>query len=80
MTKIAVKIQLRKEILDTKGRALLKRLQNDDLLVAECRYGKYIELHLKETDTTKALEQAKQLTKKILHNDLIETFELEVLK
>ena len=80
MIKIAVKIQLKKEVLDTRGRAILKLLQKDKTLVKECRYGKYIELHIDEKDSKKALEQAHELAKNILHNDLIETFELELLK
>ena len=79
MKKIAVTVQLKKEVLDTRGRALLKLLQKDNPLIKECRYGKYIELHLEEEDSKKALEQASQMAKNILHNDLIETFELEVL-
>ena len=79
MTKVAVKIQLKKEVLDTKGRTLLKLLQKDNPLVTECRYGKYIELCFNEKDPKKALEQADQLAKNILHNDLIETFELSAL-
>ena len=79
MIKVAVKIQLKKEVLDTKGRALLKLLQKENPLVKECRYGKYIELHLEEEDSKKALEQAEEMAKNILHNDLIETFKLEVL-
>ena len=34
---------------------------------------------LKEEDSEKALQQANQIAKNILHNDLIETFDLEVL-
>lgn len=79
MTKIAVKIQFKKEVLDTKGRTLLKFLQKENPMVQNCRYGKYIELDLKEKDSKKALKQAEQMAKNILHNDLIENFELEVL-
>jgi len=80
MIKVAVKIQLKKEVLDVKGRTLLKWLQKINPTVETCRYGKYIELHLKEKDPKKALEEARKMTQDILHNDLIETFELEVLK
>ena len=79
MIKIAVKIQLKKEVLDTKGRTLLKLLQEKNSLVEECFYGKYIELHVKETDSKKALEQVHYLAKNVLHNELIETFQLELL-
>lgn len=79
MTKIAVKIQLKKEVLDTRGRTLLKLMQRENFSVQECRYGKYIELCLEEKDPEKALQQAEQIAKNILHNNLIETFDLEVL-
>ena len=79
MTKVAVKVQLKKEVLDTRGRSILKLLYKENSLVKECRYGKYIELHLEEKDSKKALEQVDQIAKNILHNDLIETYELEVL-
>lgn len=79
MKRVAVKVQLKKEVLDTKGRALLKLLQKDHPLVKECRFGKYIELGLEEKDSQKALEQANQIAKELLHNDLIENFELEIL-
>ena len=79
MIKVAVKIQLKEEVLDTRGRTLLKLMQKENCSVKECRYGKYIELHLKEKDSKKALQQADQIARNILHNDLIETFELEVL-
>ena len=80
MTKIAVKIQLKKEVLDVKGRTLLKLLQKENPLVKECRYGKWIELHLEEKDSKKALKQAEHIANTILCNDLIETFDLELLK
>ena len=79
MIKVAVKVQLKKEVLDTRGRALLKLIQKENTLVKECRYGKYIELHLKEKNSKKALEQANHIAKQILHNDLIETFDLEII-
>ena len=79
MIKVAVKVQLKKEVLDTRGRTLLKLLRKENPFVKECRYGKYIELHLEEKDSKKALQQADHIARNILHNDLIETFELEIL-
>ena len=79
MIKVACKILLKKEVLDTKGRTLLKLLQKEDSLVKDCRYGKYIELNINTEDSEQALKTAKTLAQKILHNDLIETFELEII-
>jgi len=80
MIKIGCKVKLKPEVLDTKGRALLKLLQKENPAVKELRYGKYIELGIDEKDEKRALEQARVLAQSILHNDLIEVFELEVLK
>lgn len=79
MIKVAVKILLKKDVLDVKGRTLLKLLQKESSFVKECRYGKYIELCLEGNDSKKALEQADQIARNILHNDLVETFELELI-
>ena len=79
MTKVLCKIFLKKEVLDSKGRTLLKLLQKEEDLVKECRYGKSIELHIDTKDSKKALEIAQRLAQNILHNELIETFELEIL-
>ncbi|MCZ0931820.1 MAG: phosphoribosylformylglycinamidine synthase subunit PurS [Oligoflexia bacterium] len=79
MIKVGCKILLKKEVLDTKGRALLKLLQKEDSSVKDCHYGKYIELNIDTKDSQQALKQAKLLAQKILHNDLIESFELEII-
>ena len=77
--KVGVKIQLKKEVLDTRGRTLLQLIQKHKPLVQFCRYGKYLELGLNEKDKKKALKQADEIAKTILCNDLIETFDLELL-
>ena len=79
MIKIAVRIQLKKEVLDTRGRSILKRIQKDSPFVRECRYGKYIELSLEGNDPKRALKQAEGIAKDMLCNDLIEHFDLEIL-
>ena len=79
MIKVACKILLKKEVLDTKGRALLKLMEKEDPAIKNCFYGKYIELDIEAKDSKTALEKAKLLAQKILHNDLIENFELEII-
>ena len=79
MIKVGCKILLKKEVLDTKGRALLKLLQKEDSSVKNCAFGKYIELNIDTKNSQLALEKANLLAQKILHNDLIETFELEII-
>ena len=79
MIKVGCKILLKKEVLDTKGRALLKLLRKEDSSLKNCAYGKYIELNIDTNNSQLALEKANLLAQKILHNDLIETFELEII-
>lgn len=78
--KIACRIKLKPEVLDTKGRAVLKLVQKENPAVKDLHYGKYIELEIDQKDEKKALKEAEILAQNILHNDLIETFDLEVLK
>ncbi len=78
--KIGVKILPKNEVLDTQGRAVESTLKAHNRGVAQARVGKYVQLDINETDQTKALAKAKEITEFVLYNSLIETFELEVLK
>ena len=78
MIKVAVKVKPRKEVLDSSGRAVFSFLKNRGLPVSACRVGKYLELHINETDEKKALNIAEEAAKDILHNPLVETFEMEI--
>ncbi|MBC6414954.1 MAG: phosphoribosylformylglycinamidine synthase subunit PurS [Bdellovibrionales bacterium] len=80
MIKIGCKIMLKEEVLDTKGRTLLELVQKEDFNVKKLRYGKYIEFDMNQKNREQALREAKVLAQNLLHNDLIETFQLEVLK
>ncbi|MEQ1665956.1 MAG: phosphoribosylformylglycinamidine synthase subunit PurS [Bdellovibrionales bacterium] len=81
--KIGVKVLPRDEVLDSQGRAVERTLQIHENKIGKnlshCRVGKYIVLDLNETDSKKALEQAKQMCEFVLYNPLIEKYELEVL-
>lgn len=77
-TKIAVKIMPREVILDTQGRAVEQTLKLNSLPVQSCRVGKFIELEI-EAPKEEALKQAEKMAKLVLHNPLIENFELQVL-
>lgn len=81
--KIGIKILPKKEVLDTQGRATLKVIHqthphSKDWL-SSCHVGKYIFLEVDEEDEKKALEKAEKITKDILSNGLVETYELESL-
>ena len=73
--KIGVKVMPRAVILDTQGRAVEQTLQLNHMPVASCRVGKFVELDLPGTKE-QALKQAEQIAKTVLHNPLIETYEL----
>lgn len=74
-------IKPRKGVLDPQGRAVaesLKSLGFDG--VKEVFVGKYVEVHIEDTDKSYAKEMAVQMAKKALVNDLIEDFEFEIVE
>lgn len=77
--KIGVKVMPRKEVLDTQGRAVENTLRQNGRPVNACQVGRYIVLDLPEMEGDKALAQAREMAEMVLHNPLIETFELEKL-
>jgi len=77
--KIGVKVMPRKEVLDTQGRAVENTLRQYGQHLNTCQVGRYVVLDLPETEKTKALAQARVMAESVLHNPLIENFELEVL-
>lgn len=78
--KIGVKILPKNEVLDTQGRAVEGTLKSHNKPVNQARVGKYVQLDIEESDQTRALAKAKEITEFVLYNSLIETYELEVLK
>lgn len=80
MIKIAVKVKPRKEVLDSSGRAVFSLLKSRGFPVSACHFGKYLELDINETNKEKALDIAKKAAHDVLHNPLIESFEMEILK
>ena len=80
MQKALVKILLKKDVLDVKGRAVAQVLREEKFPVSQCRFGKLIELYIDEKDPKKALERAREAAEKILSNPLTETFEVSLEK
>ena len=80
MIKVAVKVKPRKEVLDSSGRAIFSLLKNRGFSISACHFGKYLELDIDETDEKKALDIAEKAARDILHNPLVETFEMEIVK
>ena len=79
MIKIGVKIRPREEILDSPGRAILNLLKEKNPTYQDCRFGKYIELSIDCKNEKQALAAAEK-SALILHNPLVETFALEIIK
>jgi phosphoribosylformylglycinamidine (FGAM) synthase PurS component len=77
--RVAVKILPKAAVLDSQGRAVEKTLKHHDFAVAECRVGRYVVLSFPNTTATAAAEQATRIAEFVLHNPLIESFEVEVL-
>jgi phosphoribosylformylglycinamidine synthase len=74
-------IKPRKGVLDPQGRAVaesLKSLGFDN--VKDVKVGKYIEVYVENTDKEKAIEEAKEMAKKAIVNDLIEDYEIQVVE
>lgn len=77
--KIGVKILPRPEVLDSQGRAVEKTLHQHNYKVGDCRVGKYVQLNFENETEEAALEKAKNIAEFVLHNPLVESYELEVL-
>ena len=67
-------------VLDTQGRAVESTLKSHGKAISQARVGKYVQLDIAETDESRALARAREITEFVLYNPLIETFELEVVK
>lgn len=79
MTKVALKILPRPEVLDSQGRACEQSLARENFASVQVRVGKYIELEF-ELGEQEALNEAEKMAKWGLYNPLIETFQLEVVR
>jgi phosphoribosylformylglycinamidine (FGAM) synthase PurS component len=77
--KIGVKVMPRKEVLDTQGRAVENTLRQNGRNLTACQVGRYIVLDIPENIVESAMAEAKAMAELVLHNPLIETYELEKL-
>lgn len=76
--KFGVKIMPRDVILDTQGRAVEQTLKINRLEVGSARVGKFVELEIEGSEAD-ARKKAEEIAKFVLHNPLIETFEIQKL-
>jgi phosphoribosylformylglycinamidine (FGAM) synthase PurS component len=77
--KIGVKVMPRKEVLDMQGRAVEGTFRHNGREINSCTVGRYVILDLPQDDQKLAMQEAKTMAEMVLHNPLIETFELEVI-
>ncbi len=73
--RFGVKVMPREVLLDIQGRAVEQTLRLQQEPVKSCRVGKFIELEI-EGETKVSQERAYEIARNVLHNPLIETFEL----
>ena len=73
MPKIIVQIMPKQDLLDPQGKAVANALlRSGNKNIENVRIGKRIELHFDREVTEKDLEQARELAKNFLSNDVIE--------
>lgn len=74
-----VKIMPLKDLLDPQGKAVMGGLQNLGITtVGDVRIGKHIDLQIEAATKEEALEIAADAARKLLANQVMETFEIIV--
>jgi phosphoribosylformylglycinamidine synthase len=74
-----VKIMPLKDLLDPQGKAVMGGLQNLGITtVADVRIGKHIDLQIEAGNKEEALQVASDAARKLLANQVMETFEITV--
>ena len=77
--KISTIVTLKKDVLDPQGKVVSQTLKNMGYEnVVNVRQGKYFEIELNETDKEKAKQIAKEISKKLLTNIVIEDYKISL--
>ena len=75
--KISAIITLKKDVLDPQGKVIHQTLDGMGFKdVSEVRQGKYFEIDVKESDSTKAKNLVEDMCKKLLANLVIEDYKI----
>ena len=75
--KISAIITLKKDVLDPQGKVIHQTLDGMGFKdVSEVRQGKYFEIDVKESDSTKAKNVVEDMCKKLLANLVIEDYKI----
>ncbi len=78
---IQIKVMPLKDLLDPQGKAVLGGLQNLGLKgVEDVRIGKHISLQVDAANEDDARQIADEASKKLLANQVMEFYEIEILK
>jgi phosphoribosylformylglycinamidine synthase len=78
---IQIKVMPLKDLLDPQGKAVLGGLQNLGLKgVEDVRIGKHISLQVDAASEDEARQIADEASKKLLANQVMEFYEIEILK
>tara|TARA_B100001173_G_C15750984_1_gene446840 strand:+ start:351 stop:593 length:243 start_codon:yes stop_codon:yes gene_type:complete len=75
--KISVIITLKKDVLDPQGKVIHQTLDGMGFEnINEIRQGKYFEIDVSESDSTKAKKTVEDMCKKLLANLVIENYKI----
>ena len=75
--KISAIITLKKDVLDPQGKVIQQALDGMGFKnVNEVRQGKYFEIDINETNSSKAKEKVEEMCKKLLANLVIENYKI----
>ena len=81
MYKANINVTLRKSILDPKGKAAGEALRNLGYHnIKNVRIGKFMELNIDANDEKSAFELAKTACEKLLANEIMEDFTIQIQK
>ena len=75
--KFEVTVTLKKDVLDPQGKVVSQTLKNIGIKnLTQVRQGKYFEIDVDEKDSSKAIDQVKEMCEKLLVNQIIEDFKI----
>lgn len=76
---VQVKVMPLKELLDPQGKAVMSGLKNLGLpAIADVRIGKNIQLQVEADSEEKAKQIAEEASRKLLANEVMEYFEVDI--
>ena len=76
--KFAVRITLKKDVLDPQGKVVGQTLKNIGIEnLKSIRQGKFFEIDLDEIDSNKGEMKVKEMCEKLLANQIIEDFQIK---